>query len=319
MARLAALLAKASGLEQVFFTNSGAEANEGAIKLARKWGALHRGGAFEIITMEHGFHGRTLATMAASGKPGWDKLFEPKVPGFPKVPLNDIAAVARAIGPKTVAVMIEPIQGEAGVFQATDAYLRDLRALTKQRGILLILDEIQTGVGRTGRLFGFEHAGIAPDIMTLGKGLGGGVPLAALLATREAMCFAHGDQGGTFNGNPLMTAVGIAVMEEVSKPAFLAQVTENGAYLTERLAKLSSKHGCGGVRGRGLLLALDLKRPIGPQLVDRARARGLLINAPRPDCLRFMPALTVSRAEIDRLIEILDGVTVEVGAPALAK
>jgi acetylornithine/N-succinyldiaminopimelate aminotransferase len=319
MARLASLIAEASGLEQVFFTNSGAEANEGAIKLARKWGSIHRGGAFEIVTMDHGFHGRTLATMAASGKAGWDQLFEPKVPGFPKVPLNDLAAVERAIGPKTVAVMLEPIQGEAGVFEASDAFLRALRALTKQRGILLILDEIQTGMGRTGRLFGFEHAGVTPDIMTLGKGLGGGVPLAALVAKREVMCFAHGDQGGTFNGNPLMTAVGCAVMEEVGKPGFLAQVAETGAYLVERLSKLPHAHGCGGVRGRGLLLALDLKRPIGPKVVEAARERGLLINAPRPDCLRFMPALTVSRAEVDRMIDILGGVLAEVASPAMAK
>lgn len=319
MARLAALIADASGLEQVFFANSGAEANEGAIKLARKWGAVHRGGAYEIVTMDHGFHGRTLATMSASGKAGWDKLFEPKVPGFPKVPLNDLAAVERAIGPKTVAVMLEPIQGEAGVYEATDEFLRDLRALTARKGILLILDEIQTGMGRTGRLFGFEHAGVTPDIMTLGKGLGGGVPLAALVAKREVMCFAHGDQGGTFNGNPLMTAAGIAVMEELTKPGFLAQVAETGAYLAGQLAKLAQKHGFGGVRGRGLLLALDLKRPVGAQLVERARDKGLLINAPRPDCLRFMPALTVSKAEIDQMSAILDGVMAEAGAPAMAK
>jgi len=318
MARLASLITQASGLDQVFFTNSDAEANEGAIKLARKWGALHRAGAFEIVTMDHGFHGRTLATMSASGKAGWDKLFEPKVPGFPKVPLNDLAAVERAIGPRTAAVMLEPIQGEAGVFEASDAFLRDLRALTKRRGILLILDEIQTGMGRTGRFFGFEHAGIAPDVMTLGKGLGGGVPLAALVAKREVMCFAHGDQGGTFNGNPLMTAAGCAVMVEIGRPGFLAQVAETGAYLAERLTQLSRVHG-GGVRGRGLLLALDLKRPIGPQLVERARDRGLLINAPRPDCLRFMPSLNVSRAEIDQMIAILDRVMTEVVAPAMAK
>jgi acetylornithine/N-succinyldiaminopimelate aminotransferase len=319
MARLAGLIARASGLDQVFFTNSGAEANEGAIKLARKWGSLHRGGAHEIITMEHGFHGRTLATMAASGKPGWDALFEPKVPGFPKVPLNDLAAVEAAITERTVAVMLEPIQGEAGVFAASDDVLRALRALTRARGILLIVDEIQTGVGRTGRFFGFQHAGITPDIMTLGKGLGGGVPLAALVSTREAMCFAHGDQGGTFNGNPLMTAVGCAVMEELAKPGFLPQVAENGAHLGDALADLSRKHGCGAVRGRGLLLALDLERDIGPQVVGLARERRLLINAPRPDSLRFMPALTVSRAEIDRMIAILDGVIAEVSAEAMAK
>src|SRR5438094_686590 len=201
MAKLATRLAEASGLDQVFLCNSGAEANEGAIKLARKWGARHRSGAFEIITMEHGFHGRTLATMSASGKPQWEQLFEPKVPGFPKVPLNDIAAVERAITAKTVAVMLEPIQGEAGVLVAAEDYLQALRALTRREGILLILDEIQTGIGRTGKFFGFEHAGIAPDIMTLGKGLGGGIPLAALVADEDVCCFEHGDQGGTFNGN----------------------------------------------------------------------------------------------------------------------
>ncbi|HUI16287.1 MAG TPA: acetylornithine transaminase [Alphaproteobacteria bacterium] len=313
MLRLARLLAEHSGLHQSFFTNSGAEANEGAIKLARKWGALHRKGAYEIITMEHAFHGRTLATMSASGKPQWEALFEPKVAGFPKVPLNDTAAVAAAITEKTAAVMLEPIQGEAGVFAATDAFLRELRALTKDRGILLILDEIQTGMGRTGRLFGFEHAGILPDVMTLGKGLGGGVPLAALLAHRDVACFAHGDQGGTFNGNPLMTAVGCAVIAELTKTGFLAGVAETGAYLARELAALGERHGFGGVRGRGLLLALDLRRELGPAIVEAARAAGLLINAPRPDSLRFMPALTVTRAEVDAMLAILDKVCREVG------
>ena len=209
----------------MFLANSGAEANEGAIKLARKWGAKHRDGAYEIITMDHGFHGRTLATMAASGKAQWEHLYEPKVSGFVKVPLNDLAAVEAAITPRTVAVMLEPIQGEAGVFEATIPFLRGLRALTRERGILLILDEIQTGIGRTGRLFGFEHAGITPDIMTLAKGLGGGVPLAALVAHRDVCCFEYGDQGGTFGGNPIMAAVGCAVIEAVTQPGFLARVT----------------------------------------------------------------------------------------------
>jgi acetylornithine/N-succinyldiaminopimelate aminotransferase len=177
MIRLADLIARHSGLHRSFFTNSGAEAIEGAIKLARKWGQKHRNGAYEIVTMDHGFHGRTLATMSASGKPQWERLFEPKVPGFPKVPLNDLEAVARAITDKTVAVMLEPIQGEAGVFVASDAFLRDLRELTKRAGILLIFDEIQTGIGRTGKFFGFEHAGVMPDIMVLAKGLGGGIAL----------------------------------------------------------------------------------------------------------------------------------------------
>ncbi|MCL4801882.1 MAG: acetylornithine transaminase [Burkholderiales bacterium] len=305
-ARLAALIARASGLGRVFFANSGAEANEGAIKLARKWGTLHRAGAYEIVTFEGAFHGRTLATMSASGKAGWDRLFEPKVPGFPKARLNDLGSVERLVNERTVAVMIEPIQGEAGVLPADPQFLRALRALTRERGILLILDEIQTGIGRTGTLFGFEQAGVAPDIMTLGKGLGGGVPLAALVAAEAVSCFAHGDQGGTFNGNPLMTAVGCAVIETLVAPGFLERVRATGSRLRERLAALSARRGLGEVRGAGLLLALELGRDAGAAVVEAARDRGLLINSPRPGCLRFMPALTVTEAEIDRMIGILE-------------
>ena len=305
MAKLATRLAEASGLDQVFLCNSGAEANEGAIKLARKWGARHRNGAFEIITMEHAFHGRTLATMSASGKPGWGTLFEPKVPGFRKVPLGDLAAVARAIDERTVAVMLEPIQGEAGVFEAGDDFLRELRALTRSHDMLLILDEIQTGIGRTGRLFGYEHAGIDPDIMTLGKGLGAGVPLAALLASAGASCFEHGDQGGTFNGNPLMAAVGCAVMEAVDRKEFLETVAAHGSYLAERLRALSANLGHGEVRGRGLLLALELRGLDAKRVASTALDHGLLINAPRPDSLRFMPALNVSLDEIDQMMALL--------------
>jgi acetylornithine/N-succinyldiaminopimelate aminotransferase len=324
MIRLAGLIARHSGLDQTFFANSGAEANEGAIKLARKWGEKHRNGAYEIITMEHAFHGRTLATMSASGKPHWAKLFEPKVPGFPKARLNDIAQVAAAVTDKTAAVMLEPIQGEAGVLEASDDFLRDLRALTERSGLLLILDEIQTGIGRTGRFFAYQHAGILPDIITLGKGLGGGVPLAALVARRQVCCFEHGDQGGTFNGNPLVTAAGCAVMDEIARPGFLATVAESGLYLAAALETLAHRHGSGAVhgravrarevRGRGLLLALDLAQSIGPAVVELARQRGLLINAPRENTLRFMPALNVTREEIDRMIRILDGVLADLGA-----
>jgi acetylornithine/N-succinyldiaminopimelate aminotransferase len=307
MIRLCDLLVQQSGLDQAFLANSGAEANEGAIKLARKWGALHRDGAYEIITMDHGFHGRTLATMAASGKPQWEQLYEPKVSGFIKAPLNDLAAVEAAITPRTVAVMLEPIQGEAGVFEASNAFLRGLRALTHERGILLILDEIQTGIGRTGRMFGFQHADVRPDIMTLAKGLGGGVPLAALLADRDVCCFEYGDQGGTFCGNPIMAAVGCAVLEAVMQPGFLDAVTRTGQHLTRQLQGLSQRHGCGEVRGKGLLQALDLRREIAAEVAGRAMERGLLLNAPRSDTLRFMPALTVTEAEIDRMADLLDG------------
>ena len=250
--KLAKALIAHSSFDQVFFTNSGAEANEGAIKLARKYGALHRNGAYEIITFEGGFHGRTLATMSASGKKAFEPLFEPKVPGFPKARLNDLASVSRLISDKTVAVMLEPIQGEAGVWPATDQFLQQLRELTAAHGLLLIVDEIQTGMGRTGRLFHYEHADIAPDIMTLGKGIGGGVPLAALLATSRAACFEHGDQGGTFNGNPLMCAAGLAVLDQVAKPDFLKSTVETGLFLESELQRLSARHGLGEVRGRGL-------------------------------------------------------------------
>jgi acetylornithine/N-succinyldiaminopimelate aminotransferase len=306
---LAGRLAALSGLERVFLASSGAEANEGAIKLARKWGALKRGGAFEIVTFADGFHGRTLATMAASGKAGWDRLFEPKVPGFPKARLNDLDSVRALIGPQTVAVMLEPIQGEAGVVPASVEFLQALRALCDQAGLLLIFDEIQTGVGRTGTLFAFEQAGVAPDILTLGKGLGGGAPLAALLATERAACFAHGDQGGTYCGNPLMAAVGLAVLETVSQPRFLAGVAERGAMLQRHLRRLVERHGLVGERGGGLLRALDLGRPIGAALVEAARdlqPDGLLLNSPRPHLLRFMPALNVPFEDIDRMAEQLD-------------
>jgi len=308
MAQLATRLAAASGLAQVFFCNSGAEANEGAIKLARKWGARYRNGAHEIITMDHGFHGRTLATMAASGKAAWEALFEPKVSGFTKVPLGDLDAVKGAITPRTVAVMLEPIQGEAGVYPAGDEFLRGLRALTAEAGLLLILDEIQTGIGRTGRFLAYEHAGIAPDILTLGKGLGGGVPLAALVAAEAVCCFEPGDQGGTFNGSPLMTAIGNAVVETVNQPAFLADVAAKGDYLMDRLRRLSAQLGHGEVRGRGLLIALELKGTDAGKVSRTAMDRGLLINAPRPDTLRFMPALNVTRDEIDEMLAGLEAV-----------
>ena len=311
---LARALTDHSCFDRVFFANSGAEANEGAIKLARRYGALHRHGAYEIITFNGAFHGRTLATMSASGKKAFEPLFEPKVPGFPKARLNDLASVKQLINDRTVAVMLEPIQGEAGVWPATDQFLRELRELTTTHGLLLIVDEIQTGMGRTGKLFHYEHAGIEPDIMTLGKGIGGGVPLAALLATEAASCFQHGDQGGTFNGNPLMCAAGLAVLRAVAAPTFLKSVADAGLYLETELQRMSARHGLGAVRGRGLLLALDLKHPIGASIVAHAFDDGVLLNAPQPDALRFMPALNVTRAEITEMIDCLDAILTKAGA-----
>jgi acetylornithine/N-succinyldiaminopimelate aminotransferase len=305
MMALAKSLACLSGLPRVFFANSGAEANEGAIKLARKWGSIRRGGAYEVVVFEDAFHGRTLAMMSASGKPQWKNLYEPKLPGFVRVPREDLAAVRRAIGTNTAAVMLEPIQGEAGVIPFSTSFLRGLRDIANECGVLLIFDEIQTGIGRTGRLFCFEHSGIRPDVMTVGKGIGGGVPLTALLAREDVCLFEAGDQGGTFNGNPLMTAVGQAVVHEISRPEFLARVEDSGIYFAAKLNTLSRELGLGEVRGQGLLLALDLNQPIASSVVDVALALGLLINAPRPSVLRFMPALNVSRAEMDQMTGIL--------------
>ena len=314
--KLARLLAEHSEFPRTFFTNSGAEANEGAIKLARKWGRRFKGGAYEIITFDHGFHGRTLATMSASGKPGWDTMFAPQVPGFPRATLNDLASVEALIGERTAAVMLEPVQGESGVVPATVEFLRALRALTRRHRCLLIVDEVQTGIGRTGRLFAYQHfarsAEEAPDIMTLGKGLGAGVPLAALCATEAVSVFEHGEQGGTFNGSPLMTAVGAAVLERILAPGFLEGVAESGRYLSDRLTAMVDQLGLSHERGWGLLRALDLGAEVAPAVVAYARDmlakhpgwenQGLLLNAPRPDVIRFMPALNVTRDEIDQML-----------------
>ena len=308
MIGLSNLLTSNSCFNKVFFANSGAEANEGAIKLARKWGQLNKSGAFEIITFDHSFHGRTLATMSASGKPGWDTMFAPQVSGFPKADLNDLDSVKKLVSDKTVAVMLEPVQGEGGVIPTTKEFMRELRQFTKENNILLIVDEVQAGCGRTGTLFAYQQYGIEPDIMTLGKGIGGGVPLAALLATDAVACFVPGDQGGTYNGNPLMTAVGISVIEQLLAPGFLDNVKAKGELLKSELLKLSAEFHLEGERGEGLLRALMLGKDIGGKLVELARERnpeGLLINSPRPNLLRFMPALNIADDEIRQMCAML--------------
>jgi len=303
--RLASALTRRAGLEQVHFANSGAEANEAALKLARKWGKLNRAGAFEVITCVDSFHGRTLAMMAASGKPGWDALFPPHLPGFVKVPFGDARAVQASIGPNTVAVMVEPIQGEAGVVVPPDGYLAELRRLCDEHHLLLICDEVQTGMGRTGTLFAWEREGVKPDIMTLGKGLGGGVPISAVLANAGASCFVPGDQGGTYNGNPLMTAVGHRIFEVVSSETFLGLVRKKAGYLERRLADTCDKYGL-GLRGRGLLWAILLPSERAEGVVRACFAAGLLINAARPNVLRLMPSLRVEEREIDECVAILE-------------
>jgi acetylornithine/N-succinyldiaminopimelate aminotransferase len=315
--QLANKLCALSGMDQVFFGSTGAEANEGAIKLARKWGRLHRGGAHEIITFDNAFHGRNLSTMAASGKAGWDALFLPNMPGFVKARWNDIDSVKALLNDKTAAIMLEPVQGEAGVRPATQAFLQALRQLCDAQGVLLIFDEVQTGCGRLGAMFAAQHFGVQPDIMTLGKGLGGGVPISAVLARSHACVFAHGDQGGTYAGNPLMCAVSLAVMDTLSQPAFLAHVRTMGALLRQGLQSLSQRWGLGEVRGLGLLLALELGSYRAAEVVLVCRERGLLVNAARPHCLRLMPRLNSTESEILEGLALLDASLAQVLAPAM--
>ncbi len=307
---LASRLTSISCFDRVFFANSGAEANEGAIKLARKWGEINRSGAYKIITMKNAFHGRTLATMSASDKPGWDTIFSPKVDGFPKATINDLESVIELIDSKTVAIMLEPIQGEAGVLPAKKEFMQELKRITKKNDLLLIVDEVQTGMGRTGSMFAYEQLEIIPDIMTLGKGIGGGVPLAALLAREEICVFEHGDQGGTYNGNPLCTAVGVAVFDILNNPDFMESVKERSFQLSEGLIKLSKKWNLAGERGLGLLRALILDQSNAKNIVEMARnlkPYGLLLNAPNKNVIRFMPALNISKESISLMLEMLDG------------
>lgn len=317
MMELAKLITQNSCFDRVFFANSGGEANEGAIKLARKWGQKNRKGAFKIITFDHSFHGRTLATMSASGKAGWDTIFAPQVDGFPKAKLNDIDSVRALVDETTVAVMLEPIQGEGGVIPADPAFMQALRALCDEKGLLLIVDEVQSGMGRTGVLFAYQHSGIEPDIMTLAKGIGAGVPLAALCAKESVSCFEHGDQGGTYNGNPVMTAVGVEVMKTLIAPGFMESVNERAQQLSDGLIALSNKWGFKGERGQGLLRALILDNEDGPAIVAAARDRnpeGMLLNSPRPNLLRFMPALNISESDLDTCLQILDELIAQVRA-----
>ncbi|NLJ62479.1 MAG: acetylornithine transaminase [Alcaligenaceae bacterium] len=315
MMELAKLITQHSCFDRVFFANSGGEANEGAIKLARKWGQLYRQGAYKTITFEHSFHGRTLATMSASGKAGWDTIFAPQVDGFPKAKLNDIDSVRALVDEKTVAIMLEPVQGEGGVIPADPAFMQALRQTCDEFGLLLIVDEVQSGMGRTGKLFAYQHSGVEPDIMTLGKGIGAGVPLAALCAKESVSCFEHGDQGGTYNGNPVVTAAGVAVMQTLTADGFMQSVNERAQQLSEGLLALSAKWGLKGERGQGLLRALILDRDDGPALVEAARNRnpeGMLLNSPRPHLLRFMPALNISKDDLDQALQILDALIAQV-------
>ena len=304
---LAELLVEQSGLQQVFFCNSGAEANEGAIKLVRKWGRQQRDGSFEIITAQNAFHGRTLTTVTATGNPAYMDPFGPLPGGFVYVPYDDIDAMRAAVTDQTCAIMLETVQGEGGVNVPDPAYLPAVRALCDELNLLLVLDEIQTGMGRTGKLFGFQHYDFQPDVMTLAKGLGGGVPVAAILANARAAVFEPGDHGTTFGGQPFATAVALAVTRTIVDEEIPAQVAEKGERVQRRLRALEdTQPAVAGVRGQGLLVALVLHEEIAADVVTAARERGLLCNNVRPNAVRLMPPLTVSDDELDRAVEILE-------------
>ena len=312
---LAQLLIDNSPMDRVFFANSGAEANEGALKLARKWGRVRKNGAGEIIVTHNGFLGRTMATVAATGTPAYREPFEPLVPGFVHVDFDDIEAVQAATSPQTAAVMVEPIQAEGGIIVPSDDYLRKLREWCDEQQMLLILDEIQVGMGRTGTLWAHEQAGIEPDVMTSAKALGGGVPIGALLCKESANVFEPGDHGSTFGGQPLATAAAAYVLRRVLESDILANVRARGDQAAAALGALGEKHSVvRGVRGRGLLIGLELNEAIAPDVVVNAVGRGLLLNPVRPDVVRLMPPLTVSADEIDGAVEIIDAAISEVTA-----
>lgn len=305
MIEFAKLLTDNSSFDRVFFTNSGSEANEGAIKLARKYGAKFLNGAYEIITVVNSFHGRTLATMSATGKKVWEDLYEPKVPGFKHVLLNDLESIKAAITPNTCAIMFEPIQGEGGVNELDSNYIKALSHICKENKILLIFDEVQTGLGRTGRLFAYEHYGIEPDIMTLAKGIGGGYPLSALLVKEELNIFEPGDQGGTYSAQPLGMAAGLAVVGEIINKNLSHNANIQGEYIIKKLNEIKNKYNLTNIRGKGLLLAFDIPKDNGSEIVDECLNEGLLINSPRPSIIRLMPPLIITQKDTDNMINIL--------------
>ncbi|MYH40218.1 MAG: aspartate aminotransferase family protein [Chloroflexi bacterium] len=304
---LAELLVAHSCADRVYFVNSGAEANETAVKLARKWGKIHRGGAHAIICAENAFHGRTLATIAATGNPRYSDPFTPLPEGFLHVPYDDLDALRAATGDETVAVMLEPLQGEGGINVPSPGYLRGVREWCDEQGLLLIFDEVQSGMGRTGTLWAYEQEGAEPDIFTSAKALGGGVPVGAALAREHAAVFEPGDHGNTFGGSVLATAAAAHVVRRLVEGGVLAESRARGEQLGRALEGLADRApGVSGVRGRGLLRGLVLERDAAPDAVAAALGAGLILNAVRPNVLRFMPPLTVTEEEIAHAVSLTE-------------
>ena len=310
-AALSELIIKNSFADRIFFCNSGAEANEAAIKLARKHGQDHSAGKkYEIITMEYSFHGRTFATLTATGQDKFHHGFGPLLPGFKYVPFNDIKALREAVSDITCAVMLEPIQAEGGVNMPEKGYLKSVRELCDEKGLLLIYDEVQVGLGRTGKLFAYEYAGVAPDIMTLAKAIGGGLPGGAMLAGEKvAETFTAGSHATTFGGNPVVMAAGVATMKVLLEGSVLENCRTMGAYFMEQLEKFKTKYPklVKEVRGAGLILGMDTTLD-GRDIVSRCLEKGLIINFTRDSVLRFLPPLIVEMHHIDRCMRVLDEV-----------
>lgn len=308
--KLAKLLVEKSGLGKAFFCNSGAEANEAAIKLARKWG---HGEKYHIITMQKSFHGRTLGSLAATAQEKYQKAFRPLPEGFSAVPLGDLEALEREIRPETCAVMLEPIQGESGINVPTQDYMRGVQALCKKHQILLILDEVQTGLGRTGQCFGFQNFDVEPDIISLAKAIGNGIPMGAIVAKREvADCFQPGDHASTFGGTPIATAAGIAACSILLDDDFLAQVRETGEYFRAQLRAIAQRHPglIKEVRGLGLMIGCELtgsSKAAAAALLEQ----GVLVNSIGEHVLRFVPPLIIGKAEIDSFVPALEQVLVQ--------
>jgi acetylornithine aminotransferase/acetylornithine/N-succinyldiaminopimelate aminotransferase len=312
--KLAELLCATSGMDRAFFCNSGAEAVEGLIKLARKWGKEKRDGAHEIIVMEGAFHGRTLATVTASSNERYRAPFTPLPEGFVRVPFNDIGMVKAATGPRTVAVLVEPVQGEGGVNVPDDDYLPQLRAWCDEAGILLLLDEVQTGVARTGKLWAFQHYGIEPDAIAVAKALGSGFPIGAFMAKESVALLAPGEHGTTFGGNALGCEVGYTVLKYIIDNNMPEQVTQRGEHFARRLHSLADRQPMvTEVRGKGLIWAIELDRPVSEAVVNACLEMGLLANAVKPTALRFVPPFVVTEEEIDRAVDIVEKALAKVG------
>ena len=307
--RLAEILVENSCMDKIFICNSGAEANEGAIKLAKKYGKKNKDGAYEIITALNSFHGRTMMNVSATGQPHYQELFEPIPTGFTHVPYNDLTAIKSATNDNTVAVMIEPVQGEGGVNIPSAEYLRGVRKWCDDNNMLLIFDEVQTGLGRLGTLFGYESFGVEPDIMSLAKGLGGGVPIGAFLAKDSACAFDPGDHGSTFGGNPLTCAAAHASTKYLIDNNVAENSAKMGEYLGEGLKRLQAEYEfITDVRGMGLIWAVEFDSELTPEVIPACNGAGILMNPMRPNAIRLMPVLTITKEEIDEaLVRLNEG------------